>query len=136
MTNHQRQSRRNFLQHASGGFGLTALTGLCADTLGAQDPLAAKQAHFDAKADSVIFIYATGGVSHIDTFDYKPDLIKDHGKSITASRWLNKTGEYERFLIKPHWDFKQYGENGIWVSDLFPNLAGVIDDVSVLNGMH
>ena len=136
MTNYQRQSRRNFLQHASGGFGLTALTGLCADTLGAQDPLAAKQAHFDAKADSVIFIYATGGVSHIDTFDYKPDLIKDHGKSITASRWLNKTGEYERFLIKPHWDFKQYGENGIWVSDLFPNLAGVIDDVCVLNGMH
>ena len=136
LTNHQRQSRRAFLQHASGGFGLTALTGLYADTLAAQDPLAAKRAHFDAKADSVIFIYATGGVSHIDTFDYKPDLIKDHGKSITASRWLNKTGEYERFLIKPHWDFKQYGENGIWVSDLFPNLAGVIDDVCVLNGMH
>ena len=97
LTNHQRQSRRAFLQHASGGFGLTALTGLYADTLAAQDPLAAKRAHFDAKADSVIFIYATGGVSHIDTFDYKPDLIKDHGKSITASRWLNKTGEYERF---------------------------------------
>jgi len=115
---------------------MTAFSGMCASVLAEEDPLAAKRCHFAAKADSVIFIYATGGVSHVDTFDYKPKLIKDHGKSIVASRWLNKTGEFERFLIKPRWNFNRYGENGIWVSDLFPHLGSVIDDICVLNAMH
>ena len=115
---------------------MTAFSGMCAGVSAEEDPLAAKRCHFAAKADSVIFIYATGGVSHVDTFDYKPKLIKDHGKSIVASRWLNKTGEFERFLIKPRWNFNRYGENGIWVSDLFPHLGSVIDDICVLNAMH
>ena len=115
---------------------MTAFSGMCAGVSAEEDPLAAKRCHFAAKADSVIFIYATGGVSHVDTFDYKPKLIKDHGKSIVASRWLNKTGEFERFLIKPRWTFNRYGENGIWVSDLFPHLGSVIDDICVLNAMH
>lgn len=132
-------NRRQFLKHASGGFAMTAFAGMCGD-LNAEsavnDPLASKPSHFDAKADCVIFLYATGGVSHIDTFDYKPQLEKDHGKSITASRWLNKTGEYKRYLIKSRWQFSQHGENGIWVSDLFPHIATVIDDICVLNAMH
>ena len=129
-------NRRQFLKQASGGFAMTAFAGICHETEGTVDPLAATKSHFPAKADSVIFIYATGGVSHVDSFDYKPALIKDHSKSIVASRWLNKSGEFERFLIKPHWDFRQYGENGVWVSDLFPHLGSVIDDVCVLNAMH
>jgi hypothetical protein len=100
------------------------------------DPLAARPGHFPAKADRVIFIYSTGGVSHVDTFDHKPQLIADHGKKIIASRWLNKPGQFERFLIKPRWAFKQYGQNGTWVSDLFPHLAQRIDDICVLNAMH
>tara|TARA_B100000945_G_scaffold253536_1_gene210578 strand:+ start:654 stop:1985 length:1332 start_codon:yes stop_codon:yes gene_type:complete len=115
---------------------MTAFAEMCNQVSGQDDPLSARRSHFSAKADRVIFIYATGGVSHVDTFDYKPSLIKDHGKSILASRWLNKSGEFERFLIKPHWGFQQYGENGIWVSDLFPHLSDVIDDVCVLNAMH
>ena len=132
-----KNNRRDFLRTASGGFAMTAFTGMCADLEAeTEDPLASRSSHFDAAADCVIFLYATGGVSHVDTFDHKPQLAKDHGKSITASRWLNKTGEFKRYLIKSRWGFHQYGENGIWVSDLFPNIAGVIDDICVLNAMH
>jgi hypothetical protein len=128
-------SRREFLHRASGGFGAVALAGLWAETQAA-DPLAARPGHFPAKADRVIFLFSTGGVSHIDTFDYKSKLVADHGKSVTASRWLNKPGKFERFLIKPRWAFKPYGKSGRMVSDLFPHLGGVIDDVCVLNAMH
>ncbi|MCS5572493.1 MAG: DUF1501 domain-containing protein, partial [Pseudomonadales bacterium] len=124
-------------QGASGGFAMTAFAGMC-ENLQAQpaDPLASRPAHFAAAADRVIFIYSTGGVSHVDTFDYKAQLAKDHGKSIVASRWLNKPGEFTRYLIKPRWNFQQYGKSGIWVSDLFPHIGEVIDDICVLNAMH
>ena len=82
-------NRRRLLQSAAGGFGMTAFAGMCGDVFAQDDPLAARQPHFAPQADSVIFIYATGGVSHIDTFDYKPALVRDHGKSIVASRWFN-----------------------------------------------
>lgn len=144
MQNYPYTSRRQFLKQASGGFGALALAGLWqAQGLAQQppsasslDPLAAKPGHYTARADNVIFIYSTGGVSQVDTFDYKPALNRDHGKSITASRWLNKSGEFQRYLIRSRWPFKQYGEQGIWVSDLFPNLGEVVDDLCILNAMH
>jgi len=130
-------NRRAWLSAASGGFGLTALAGLLQqEALAWGDPLAARSGHHVAKADRVIFIYSTGGVSQVDTFDYKPRLTVDHGKSFIASRWLNKPGRFERFLTKPRWNFKRYGENGIWVSDLFPCIGSVIDEVCILNAMH
>ena len=130
-------TRREFLRRASGGFGALALAGLWNELHAApSDPLAARTGHFPAKADRVIFLYSTGGVSQVDTFDHKPQLTRDHGKSVTASRWLNKSGNYERFLIKSRWGFKQYGRSGTWVSDLFPHFGGVIDDVCLLNAMH
>ena len=130
-------NRRAFLKHSSGGFAMTAFAGLCGDLQAkSNDPLAAKPSPFKAKADRVIFIFATGGVSHIDTFDHKPQLTFDHGKSVTASRWLNQSGEFERYLIKPRWKFKQYGESGTWISDLFPYLGSVVDDICILNAMH
>lgn len=130
-------SRREFLQRASGGFGALALAGICSQLDGATpDPLAARAGHFAAKADRVIFLFSTGGVSHVDTFNYRPQLIVDHGKQVTAQRWLNKPGKFERYLKKPQWAFKQYGESGTWVSDLFPHLGGVIDEVCILNAMH
>lgn len=130
-------TRRSFLKSASGGFGTLALAGLWNELHAAQaDPLAARPGHHAAKADRIIFLYSTGGVSQVDTFDHKPKLTADHGKSITASRWLNKSGEFKRFLIKPRWAFKRYGQAGTWVSDLFPHLGSVIDDVCVLNAMH
>jgi hypothetical protein len=130
-------SRREFLHRASGGFGAVALAGL-PNELQADDgnPLAARNGHHAAKADRVIFLYSTGGASHVDTFNHRPQLTADHGKSITASRWLNKSGEFKRFLIKPRWAFKPCGRSGTWVSGLFPHLGSVIDDVCVLNAMH
>ena len=130
-------SRREFLRRASGGFGALALASLWSELQAASaDPLAPHPPHFPAKADRVIFLYATGGASHVDTLDYKPQLIRDQGKSVIASRWLNKPGNFDRYLIKPHWAFKQYGQSGTWVSDLFPHLGSVIDDICVLNAMH
>ncbi len=137
MHNSLQTNRREFLHRASGGFGAIALAGMWNEIQAATtDPLGAKPGHFTATADRVIFIFSTGGVSHVDTFDHKPQLTADHGKSITASRWLNKPGQFERFLIKPRWGFKQFGQSGTWVSDLFPQLGSVIDDVCVLNAMH
>ncbi len=131
------QTRRDFLSRASGGFGAIALAGMCNELQGTQDnPLASREGHHPAKADRVIFLYSTGGTSHIDTFNHRPQLTTDHGKSITASRWLNQSGEYNRFLIKPRFSFQQYGQSGTWVSELFPHLGSVIDDVCVLNAMH
>lgn len=131
------QTRREFLQAASGGFGALALAGLWNETYGAPaDPLAPRPGHFPARADRVIFLYSTGGVSQVDTFDYKPQLAADHGKKITASRWLNKPGQFERFLIRPRWNFKQYGQSGTWVTELFPHLGSVIDEICMLNAMH
>ena len=131
-------SRRAFLSAASGGFGAVALAGIMAgeSQAGAIDPLTARPGHFPAKAERVIFLFSTGGVSHVDTFDYKPALAKDHGKSIVASRWLGKPGDFQRFLIRPKWSFKQYGQCGRWVSDLFPHVGSVVDEMCVLNAMY
>jgi len=126
-------SRREFLQRASGGFGALALAGMMQ---AAEDPLASRRGHFPAKADRVIFIYSTGGVSQVDTFDHKPQLTRDHGKKITASRWLNKSGKFERYLSKSRWNFRPYGQSGIMVSELFPHLGGVMDDICMLNAMY
>src|SRR5687768_8032202 len=81
-------TRRELLHRAAGGFGAIALAGLWADlglaspaAASAVNPLAPRPGHFAAKAQRVIFIFATGGASHVDTFDYKPKLFADHGKS-------------------------------------------------------
>ena len=131
------ENRREFLSRASGGFGSLALAGILADNAAAaDDPLSAKPGHHPPTADRVIFLYSTGGVSQVDTFNHRPQLTADHGKSITASRWLNQTGEFERYLIKPRYGFQQYGQSGTWVSELFPHIGSVIDDVCVLNAMY
>ncbi len=96
-------SRREWLQRASGGFAATALGGLLARADSGNRII-----HHPARADQVIFIFSTGGVSHVDTFDPKAKLTADHGKSITASRWLNKPGNFQRFLVKSRFGFKNY----------------------------
>ena len=136
-------SRRAFTGRGLAGI---ATTSLLAGSLGADgiteriaegiNPLAPHAGHFPPTADRVIFIYSTGGVSHVDTWDHKPQLTADHGKKITASRWLNKPGAFERFLIKSRWSFQQYGQSGIWASQLFPHLGGIADDLCILNAMH
>ncbi len=87
--------------------------------------LAPKAPHFPARARRVIFLHMSGGVSHIDTFDPKPKLIADRGKTI----------QKDQFLTQPQWNFKRYGKSGIEISDLFPNIGDCADDLCIIRSM-
>lgn len=132
-------SRRQLLQSTSCGFGMLALAGML-DSLGLRtnaaqaagegaNPLLPRQPHFPAKAKRVIFMFMQGAPSHVDTFDYKPQLEKDDGK--TAG-----TGKGNRKLLKSPFAFKKSGNSGIEISELFPNLAQHADDLCLLNSLH
>src|SRR4051812_8360707 len=115
-----------------------ALAGLASADAG-HDPLAPKVPHFAPKAKRVIFLFMQGGVSHVDSFDYKPRLFKDDGKIIEVadSRALARTGKGSlQRVMKPLWDFKQHGETGRWASNLFPHINQHVDDLCFLHGMH
>jgi len=133
-------SRRELLRGSAAGFGSLALAALLAeDSEGAgaspSNPLAPKPPHFPARAKRVIFMFMHGGPSQVDTFDYKPLLIRDHGKPLPFAKprvVSSQTGN----LLKSPWAFKQHGESGIWVSALFPHLAKHVDDLCMINSMH
>jgi hypothetical protein len=104
----------------------------------AGDSLAPRDPHFPAKAKHVIFLFMTGGVSHVDTFDPKPELTKQHGREINADHpeIKNRPG-YERiFLKRPQWEFKPHGQCGTEVSTLFPHVAECVDDIALIRSMH
>jgi hypothetical protein len=105
---------------------------------GNSDPLASKPPHFAAQAKNVIFLFMTGGVSHVDTFDPKPQLVADVGKEVKLDHpeIKNRPG-YERiFLKRPQWEFAKHGECGTEVSSLFPQVAKCVDDLAVIRSMH
>ncbi|MCE9526125.1 MAG: DUF1501 domain-containing protein [Planctomycetales bacterium] len=135
-------TRRELLSAAAGGFGAIALRGILAEEAASNkpaqpaDPLAARLPHFAPRAKSVIFLYMTGGVSHVDTFDHKPKLAADHGKSITVDNWQGKLGKFTRFLKGPGWKFAPGGTCGTQVSDLFPNVRTVVDDLCVIRSLE
>ena len=109
-----------------------------ADPLRPSDPLAAREPHFPARAKRVIFLFMTGGVSHVDTFDHKPRLFSDVGKEVKLDHpeIKNRPG-YERiFLKRPQWDFQKHGQSGTEVSGLFPHIAECVDDVALIRSMH
>src|SRR5437667_388070 len=90
-----------------------------------ENPLAPRAPHFPAKAKRVIFLYMTGGVSHVDSFDPKPQLTLDHGKKVR-----------NRFsLVRTPFAFKHYGRSGIEVSGLFPHVGECVDDICVIRSM-
>ncbi len=89
------------------------------------DPLAPKPPHFPPRAKRVIFLHMSGGVSHVDTFDPKPKLFTDHGKTVAGGK----------FLEQPKWQFKRYGRSGIEVSDLLPNIGECMDDLCMIRTM-
>jgi hypothetical protein len=102
------------------------------------DSLQERQPHFPARAKRVIFLFMTGGVSHVDSFDPKPALTRDHGKEIKADHpeIKNRPG-YERiFLKRTQWEFTPHGQSGIEVSTLFPQIADCVDDLAVIRSMH
>ena len=91
--------------------------------------------HFPPRVKRVIFVFMHGGPSHVDTFDYKPELIRLHGQPLPIAKpriQFAQTGN----LLKSPWEFKQYGESGAWVSDLFPNVAKHVDRLTFIKSLH
>jgi hypothetical protein len=132
-------SRRDALKSAACGFGSLALGALAHRSAAANNPLAAKLVHHAPKAKRVIFIFMAGGVSHVDSFDYKQKLFDDHDKMVRFddARTLAKTRKIvEHAVKKPLWKFKNYGQCGQPVSELFPHMAKHVDDLCILKGMH
>ena len=124
-------SRRGFLQRTSAGFGWLALSSLFARTASA-----APGAHFAAKAKNIIFCFMDGGPSHVDTFDPKPMLKQHEGKAIGASAVSKRSqSNANRVWFGSPWEFKQRGQSGLWVSELFPHLAKVADHLCVVRSM-
>ena len=124
-------SRRDMLQQSALGFGSLALTSL----LQAENPLAAKRPHFRPRAKRVIFLFMKGGPAHMDTFEYKPLLQRDHGKPLPFDKpkvTFAKTGN----LLASPWQFKPYGQCGHMVSELFPHVARHVDDICFIHGAH
>lgn len=122
-------SRRDALKSLSAGFGFLAFAGLASAQAAEERKgslLAPRAPHFEPRAKRVIFLCMRGGPSHVDTFDYKPKLQQDHGKP----------SHYGTPWSASHWKFQQHGKSGLWMSELFPNLAKQADELCLLRGMH
>ena len=127
-------SRRTLLRQSACGFGLLGLRALLAAEE-TRDPLAPKKPHFRARAQRVIFLFMHGGPSHLDTFDPKPRLIRDHGKPLPFKRPLTFAEEQVGGLLGSPFEFKKRGQSGIEISELFPNLAQHADDLCFIRSM-
>lgn len=129
-------NRRGFLKNTSAGFGWLALAGLLGEQTQAQAATKENRPHHAAKVKNVIFCFMDGGPSHVDTFDPKPALKKHEGKPIgegaVSKRSQSSAG---RVWLGSPWKFQQRGESGLWVSDLFPKLASVADELCVVRSM-
>lgn len=125
------------LSQSAGGLGAIALACLMHEgaEAGEQGSLGASGLHFPARVKRVINIFSTGGVSHLDTFDWKPELVKNHGKSLTDKGKIDTFFGQPGNLMKSPWEFHRHGRSGLWVSDLLPHLAGCVDDMTFLYSM-
>jgi hypothetical protein len=127
-------TRRDLLGQFATGLGGVALASLLSRD-GRAQPTSDRPPHHPPKAKRAIQIFLQGGLSQVDSFDYKPDLEKLHGQSVPGDEkpvaFMGKVGR----LHKAHFAFKQRGESGLWVSDLFPNLAEVADELTVIRSM-
>lgn len=129
-------SRRDFLWELGGGLGGVALATMMGEAQAATNPMAAKHPPLPSKARAVIQIFCPGGLSHVDTWDYKPELAKRTGKPFDTD------GSVQFFASKPgncqgsYWPFRQHGQCGRWMSDLFPNLSRCVDDMAFIHSMQ
>src|SRR5213593_1571218 len=134
--------RRSFLIHAGTGLGGIALTTLLAEQgllaaekdrspirpkISPENPLAARPPHFAPKAKRVLVIFCSGACSHLDTWDYKPELIKRHGQPMPGQEKLITFQGEQGALTQSPYAFRPRGESGKYVSDLLPHLGGLVD---------
>ncbi|MBW3624722.1 MAG: DUF1501 domain-containing protein [Armatimonadetes bacterium] len=142
------RTRRQFLWEAGAGFAGVALAGMlggdgflssqayAADgTTPWKNPLAPKPPHHTPKAKNVIFLFMYGGPSQIDTFDYKPNMKGMDNKTVEVKTFGRGGHKNVGRIVEPRWNFKQYGECGKWVSDLFPHVGTCVDDIAFLHSM-
>ena len=142
-------SRRDFLFEAGEGISGVALATLmaregllaadphsgvsaCGTSGDIQSPLAPRNSHFEPRAKAVISLFMSGGVSHVDTFDPKPMLTKYHGQPLTGKGRVRVRQGYPGPLMKSPFEFKKYGQSGIEVSELFPHIGGMVDDLAMI----
>ena len=137
--------RRELLRRAGGGAGMLALASLLQDTglllpsarAASLNPLAPRPAHFPGRAKSVIWLFMNGGPSQVDTWDYKPELIKSDGKELAG--FDRNTGFFTDSvgpLMKSPFAWAQHGQSGTWVSDLFPHLSQHVDKMAFIHSCH
>jgi hypothetical protein len=148
---HRLLDRRSLLFDAGRGLGGLALASLLArdgllvaseDTktpirpaVRAEAPLASRPAHFPPRASRVVMIFCSGAVSHVDTFDYKPELVQRSGQPLPGvDKLVTFQGENGN-LVAPQWEFKPRGECGKMISDLLPNLAALADEMCFIHSM-
>ena len=142
------RTRREFLWQAGGGFTGVALAAALGDdgflqrqTLAAdgltpfRNPLRSRPSHLPARARSVIFLFMYGGPSQIDTFDYKPAMKGMDNKTVQVKTFGRAGHRQSGRIVEPRWSFKQYGQCGKRVSDLFPHLGACVDDIAFLHSM-
>ncbi|MEN9677471.1 MAG: hypothetical protein RIS76_3367 [Verrucomicrobiota bacterium] len=134
-------ARRTVLRSLAGGSLLFPglVSRLLAEDAGAPssgtDPLSPHAAHFAPRAKRVIFLYMSGGVSHVDSWDPKPKLFADAGKTVSVDEFQGRKGDFKMFAKRPQWDFARHGKCGTEVSGLFPHMAGCVDDLCVIRSM-
>jgi len=150
-TNHLHLTRRQFFGRSATGIGSIALASMLGKAgLAAPAPSASPRSvgglpelpHFAPKAKNIIYLFQNGGPTHVDTFDYKPQLQKLHGEQVPDSyiggkRFSTMTGKANgKRLLAPIEPFKQYGQSGAWVSDLMPYTAKIVDKLCFIKSMH
>src|SRR5262245_56012547 len=119
-------SRRDALKTAGAGFGYLALAGLLGEAAAANRPLAPKPPHLRARARRIIFLFMEGALSQMDTWEYKPRLQGEDGKP----------GPGGGTLVASKFRFRQHGQTGTWVSELYPSLARHVDKLCFIRGLH
>ena len=135
-------TRRELLQRAGGGIGMLALNSLLtgegkASTNIGANPMASRYPHGFGNAKRVIWLFINGGPSHVDTWDYKPGLEKANGKKLEG--FDNTTGFFDKAvgpLLKSPFEFKQYGQSGMWASSIFPHLSQHVDKMAFIKSFH
>ncbi len=152
LPNHPLLNRRRFLSDAGVGLGAIALThllgrqGLLAASVSGKDPLrpvidasqpfASRDAHFPPRARNVLVIFCSGACSQLDTFDYKPELIRRHGQPMPGSEKLITFQGEQGALTRSPWEFRPRGQCGKMVSDLLPHLGDCVDDMCFIHSMQ
>ena len=143
------RTRRDMLKQCCAGFGSVALAGLLSDEAMAEEvlrrplkvnplelgPLAVRKPHFPPRAKRVIFLFMHGGPSQVDTFDYKPRLQKEDGKPFPFAKPRVQFAETGNLMGSPY-KWKQHGESGAWVSEIFPETAKMVDELCIIKGLH